>query len=220
MDASYWHRKWQHNEIAFHEPRANPLLVEHFGALALPAGSRVFVPLCGKTLDIGWLLTQGCRVVGAELSAVAVSQLFEELGLSPKVSSAGRLQHHDGGALEVFVGDIFDLTAALLGHVDASYDRAALVALPADLRPRYAAHLTATTQSAAQLLICYEYDQAAQAGPPFSIDPDEVHRLYQGHYAASLLDTAEVAGGLKGGCAAREHVWLLRPRTRRSAGRT
>ena len=63
MEPDFWHQKWQSNEIGFHKAEANPLLVEHFSALGLDAGARVFVPLCGKTLDIRWLLAQGLSLI-------------------------------------------------------------------------------------------------------------------------------------------------------------
>jgi len=100
----------------------------------------------------------------------------------------------------------------LLGPVDAVYDRAALVALPADVRQRYAAHLIEIIATAPQLLICYEYDQTLQAGPPFSVDREELHRHYRESYRLTLLDSADVAGGLKGKCPAKENVWLLNKR--------
>ena len=68
MDTDFWLQRWQENNIAFHRSEANPLLVTHFKALGLAKGSRVFVPLCGKTKDIAWLLSQGYSVEGAELS--------------------------------------------------------------------------------------------------------------------------------------------------------
>ena len=84
MDPSFWRQRWEKNEIAFHESKANPLLVKHFTELSLAKGSRVFVPLCGKTLDISWLLSNGYRVAGAELSQIAIEQLFMELGCNQK----------------------------------------------------------------------------------------------------------------------------------------
>lgn len=46
-------------------------------------------------------------------------------------------------------------------------------------------------------------------GPPFSISNEELHRHYKGHYELTLLERADVLGGLKGTCAAKEKVWLL-----------
>ena len=153
MDASFWHQKWADNNIAFHNSEANPLLVKHFDDLSLNAGSRVFLPLCGKTLDIGWLLSQGYRVAGAELSAIAITQLFAELGVEPEISELGKLTHYSAPNLDIFVGDIFQLSGKVLGPVDAVYDRAALVALPGEMRARYTTHLLEITNKVPQLLI-------------------------------------------------------------------
>jgi len=210
MEASFWHAKWEKSEIAFHQDDFNPLLLDHFAALNLPAGSRVFVPLCGKTRDILWLLQSGYRVVGAELSRLAVEQLYAEMDLQPSISQVGPLTRFAVEDVDIYCGDIFDLTASELGQVDAVYDRAALVALPAAMRQCYAEHLVAITDCARQLLIAYEYDQSLQKGPPFAVCAEEVHRLYEPHYQLALLASVEVAGGLRGKCPATEHVWLLR----------
>jgi thiopurine S-methyltransferase len=161
-------------------------------------GARVFLPLCGKTRDIGWLLGQGCRVAGAELSAIAIRDLFADLGLTPKISAAGALDRYAAPGIDIFVGDIFDLDAATLGPVDASFDRAALVALPPALRARYAPHMVALTARAPQLLVCFEYDQSLTSGPPFSVTAGEVQRLYAGHYTIAHLDKGDLDGGVRG----------------------
>ena len=90
MDANFWHQRWGKNEIGWHETKVNPLLVQHFNELGLEKGSRIFIPLCGKTLDISWLHAQGYRIAGAELSKVAIEQLFTELDLQPNISARRR----------------------------------------------------------------------------------------------------------------------------------
>ncbi|HJV25153.1 MAG TPA: thiopurine S-methyltransferase [Aromatoleum sp.] len=209
MDPSFWHAKWEKNEIGFHQNEINPFLVKYFGDLSVAAGSRVFVPLCGKTRDIAWLLSQGCRVAGAELSRVAIEQLFAELGVEPQISRVGRLERFATEDIDVYVGDIFDLIAKDLRPVDAVYDRAALVALPQDMRHRYSRHLTDITDGVPQLLITYEYDQTAQAGPPFSVSTQEVRHHYADRSDSTLLETVDVPGGLRGKCPAQEHVFLI-----------
>ncbi|UZE95477.1 thiopurine S-methyltransferase [Alkalimarinus alittae] len=210
MDAPFWHEKWDRGEIAFHEGQANCLLVKHFGALTLAQGSRVFVPLCGKTRDIAWLLTQGYEVVGAELSELAVKALFEDLGVAPDISQIGELTHYCSDNIDIFVGDIFLLSAETLKPVDAIYDRAALVALPEAMRQQYASHLIEITSKAPQLVITFEYDQPLLPGPPFSVSTEEVKQHYSATYVASLLESKNVPGGLKRKVAATESVWLLR----------
>lgn len=209
MDPNFWHDRWANNEIGFHQNEANPLLVANFNALSLPPGSRIFLPLCGKTLDIGWLLVQGYRVAGAELSELAVGQLFSELAITPGITARGPIKHYHADNIDIFTGDIFDVSGDLLGPVDAVYDRAALVALPETLRKRYTAHLTAITRQAPQLLICFEYDQTRLEGPPFSISPEEVHQHYSDIYNLSLVMSVDLADGLKGLSQVKEHVWLL-----------
>jgi thiopurine S-methyltransferase len=211
LDAEFWHGKWARNEIGFHNSEAHPLLVAHFDALSLPKGSRVFLPLCGKTRDIHWLLANGYRVAGAELSAIAVEQLFAELGVTPEVAEIGEMRRYSAGGIDIFAGDIFALSGDMLGLIDAVYDRAALVALPADMRSGYAAHLVEITGRAPQLLISFDYDQSLLDGPPFSVPGDAISRLYRGAYDPVRLGSAEVEGGLKGKCPADETVWLLQP---------
>ena len=192
MEKQFWEEKWRAQELGFHLPFVHPILKRNLAAFNLPAGATVFLPLCGKTLDIGWLLDQGLRVVGVELSELAVNQLFESLGVRPDVSpwGDGRMWRH--GALTVFQGDVFALTAGDLGDVAMVYDRAALVALPAAMRERYAAHLATVTARAPQLLITFEYDQNRMDGPPFSVTAEDVKRLYGSSHVLECLSRKDV----------------------------
>jgi thiopurine S-methyltransferase len=212
MEASFWHNRWQTNQTGWHEHAVNPLLITHFPSLNVPLGGRVFVPLCGKSLDLGWLLSRGYAVAGAELSDLAVTQLFAELGIEPIISAVGKLKLFRGEKIDIYVGDLFDLSRKILGPIDAVYDRAALVALPEPIRARYTAHLKAITALAPQLVIGYEYDQTIVPGPPFSVTAAELYRHYGDSYSLALLARVEVPGGLKGKCPAVEHVWRLNTR--------
>ena len=212
MEHSFWHHKWEHNDIGFHQKTANALLVEHLPVLGLADSQRVFVPLCGKTLDIRWLLSQEFRVAGAELSRLAVDQLFAELDCVPEIAEIGPLLHYSAPGLDIFVGDIFDLTRELLGPVDAVYDRAALVALPSPMRDRYTAHLRAITDTAPQLTIVFEYDQSRAEGPPFSISDAEIARHYADSYDIACLADHAIPNGMRGQCPAAEKVWHMAPK--------
>ena len=144
------------------------------------------------------------------MSEIAIEQLFMELGVEPKISKAGEVRHYSAKNIDIFVGNIFDLHSNMLGPVDAIYDRAALVAMPREVRNRYTAHLTEITNKAPQLLISFEYDQSLMEGPPFSVDIEEVNQHYRDSYNLSLIVSTNVPGGLKGICPARENVWLLK----------
>ncbi|MEM1077683.1 MAG: thiopurine S-methyltransferase [Pseudomonadota bacterium] len=213
MDEAFWDERWRENRIGFHEPAANALLTDHWDRLALAPGAPVFVPLCGKSLDLDWLLARGFTVTGVEFNRMAVAEVFDRLDLAPVITRQGPLECFTAGALRLFVGDAFALTAAMLGPVAANYDRAALVALPPETRPRYARRLIQVTGAAPQLLVTMTYDQSQTNGPPFSVPAGEVTRYYAKTYDLDVL-TARPLGGpvaLRAG-GGEEEVRLLRPR--------
>ena len=187
MNPEFWHQKWHNSELGFHLPQVHPLLQRYLGELSLKAGQTVFLPLCGKTLDIGYLLEQGYRVIGAELSDKAVTELFDSLNRQPVITDWQGGKRYQHGDLTVFQGDIFLLQSDDIGTTDAIYDRAALIALPDKMRARYARHLQTLTHRARQLLITLEYDQQQMAGPPFSVDQEEVETRYGDHYRVTSL---------------------------------
>ncbi len=210
MEEKFWHKRWELGETAFHESEGNLLLKKHFEKMNLRQACRVFLPLCGKTKDILWLLNWGARVVGAELSENAVKDIFDELGIKPKISRLNNLSLYQAKNIDIFVGDIFKVSEKLLGLVDLVYDRAALVALPQSMRLKYTKHLLTISKCAPQLLITFEYKQHLMDGPPFSINDVEVKQHYETDYQLQCLETKNVAGGLKGNVLAKECVWLLK----------
>jgi thiopurine S-methyltransferase len=209
MNANFWHQKWERGDIGFHKTEANPLLIEHFEKLNLAKGSRVFLPLCGKSRDSAWLLASGYQVIEAELSELAINELFKELGVTPEISKIGKLTCYSAKDIDMLVGDIFDVSADYLGPINAIYDRAALVALPASIRQQYTSHLMNITNAAPQLLISFEYNQLLMDGPPFSVNENEVKQHYGATYQLNPVEIKNVAGGLEGKVASTETAWLL-----------
>jgi thiopurine S-methyltransferase len=205
-----WLERWKNREIGFNQNEVNPFMVQYFERLNLVQRSKVLVPLCGKTIDISWLLAEGYGVVGIELSETAVMELFEELEVVPRVSILDELTLYSAENLNVFVGDIFKVTAELVGKIDAIYDRAAIVALTKGLRVEYTEHLRAMTNKAPQLLLCFEYDQSLMNRTPYSVEEVEVKGHYAEHYEIELLVRKTIAGGFKGKLPASDVVWLLK----------
>jgi thiopurine S-methyltransferase len=193
MEADYWTQRWRENRIGFHREQVMPLLEKHWHTLALPTGSRVLVPLAGKSLDMVWLAAQGHRVLGVELSPLAVTQFFEEHGLAPEVHDSAYGRHHLAGNLELLCGDAFQLSPALLADCAGAYDRGALIALPPDMRRQYVETLYAALPSGCQaLLITLEYPQAEKNGPPFSVEEAEVRQLFGPHWQVELLERRDI----------------------------
>lgn len=211
MDPEFWHERWAANEIGFHKDTEHDLLVRHLGRLALPPGARLFLPLCGKTLDMAWLMGEGYRVVGCELSPVAVTQFFETLGVVPEISSLGPLGRYAADGIELLCGDIFDLGPELLGAVDAVYDRAALVALPPPMRSRYVPHLDVLAGPAPRLLVTISYAPGALPGPPFSLSETEVRALFEPRFTVEACGQAPLVAGAGGGLEIVETLWHLSP---------
>ena len=170
-----------------------PLLEQHWNALALPASSRVFVPLAGKSLDMLWLAARGHRVLGVELSALAVAQFFAEQNLHPQSHDSRYGRHHVAGNIELICGDVFGLDAEILAGCAGVYDRAALIALPLPLRQRYVTQLHERLPVGCRgLLITLEYPQMQMDGPPFNVDEAEVRSLYGPRWGIDLLERRDI----------------------------
>ncbi len=141
--------------------------------------TRVLVPLCGKTEDLAFLAGRGHEVVGVELVEDAVRQFFDEHETTPSITQRGDMAVYRAGAITVFAGDFFATSRELLGDIDGIYDRAALIALPPDMRARYVPHVRAVTPHATrELLVTLDYPPGTYEGPPFSVEEAEVRRLF------------------------------------------
>lgn len=179
MDSEFWKTRWQNNEIGFHQDEVNLHLEQYWDQLGVAEGGTIFVPLCGKSRDMLWLRSQGYRVIGVELSELAVEQFFSENEIAAERSSQEGFERWESDGLVLLCGDFFDLTANDLIDVAAIYDRASLVALPVEMRERYATHLKAITLDGARsLLVTLDYPQQEMSGPPFSVDDGEVRGLF------------------------------------------
>jgi thiopurine S-methyltransferase len=193
MHHDFWHERWRTRQIGFHQSSPHPFLERWWSSLGLFAHTRVYVPLCGKSLDMVWLAVRGHRVVGSELSPLAVQEFFGEHGASPGVEKHGPFKRHAANAFEILEGDAFQLTPALLGNVDAAYDRAALVALPPQLRVSYVESFARLMPTGSRtLLVAFEYPQKLREGPPFSVEPDEIQQLYASTFEIRELERVNI----------------------------
>ncbi len=174
--AEQWLERWEQGRIGWHEPDGNANLKKHWPDIS--EGSRVLVPFCGKAPDLIWLADHRLDVVGVELSHIAVESFFTEHKLEYEVDSNGKLLCYRSNAhpITIFCGDYFDFEAK---PFDTLFDRGALVAVPADERPRYVEHTKSLLKvNAYRLIITLEYDQAAANGPPFAVMPDEIQSYW------------------------------------------
>lgn len=215
MDTQFWHDKWQTAQIGFHLSEVHPMLHRH-GAL-LEGRRKVFVPLCGKTLDLLCLRDQGAEVVGVELSPIAIGQFFAEHGLTPASTRLASGECFEIDAIRLICADFFSVCREELGEVDAVYDRAALIAMPPAMQEAYARQLRALIPAhAVILLITLDYDPSEMEGPPFSTPADQVRRLFGDRYEIRELERRDVlatnpALKSRGLSALTETAWYLTP---------
>jgi thiopurine S-methyltransferase len=193
MQHDFWHERWQQNQIGFHNQETNPNIKKYWPELNLKPGSRVLVPLCGKSLDMLWLQSQGFEVLGVELSSLAVDAFFTENQLSARQRQQGAFIVYECHGLSVLCGDFFALTASDLHEVDAVFDRAALVALPAEMRAAYVVKLQQLLAAGSQsLLVAFDYEQQAMSGPPFSVPFAEIKSLFGPYCDITLLSSQDI----------------------------
>lgn len=186
-DNALWQQCWRDNDIEFHQKTVNSALIRFWSALGLAPGDRIFVPLCGKSLDLLWLAAQGHSVIGVELSPIAVRALFKAGRMQPARRKLGKFTLWQSGRIDILCGDLFDLTASDLGNVAAVFDRASLTALPEDIRHAYLAQLLKIVPAACKiLLLTTEEPEAGETeDQPFAI-AEEISSLYARTYDIDL----------------------------------
>ncbi|MEO1916811.1 MAG: thiopurine S-methyltransferase, partial [Candidatus Thioglobus sp.] len=166
----------------------NSKLVEFITCLKLKQGDTVFVPLCGKSYDMVYLLEQGFKVIGVELSSLAIEQFFDENNLVFTINQIDQFTLYQSDNITLYCGDYFALDKSVLKSVSAVYDRAALVALAVDLRAKYAQHLYSIISNDCRvLLLTLNYPQSQISGPPFAVDEDEVVSLFSKGFKCQQL---------------------------------
>jgi thiopurine S-methyltransferase len=188
MRPEFWSDRWRTGQISFHQAQPDRNLTRHWQDLGLAQGSRVFVPLCGKSVDLLWLRDRGHSVIGVELSAIALEAFCMENGVPARRRTTQDFDVYYAPNLELLRGDYFALSPAQVGNFAGVFDRAALISWTPELRAPYVEHLAKLTPPGTEtLLVTLEYPQTQTAGPPFSVPSAEVTRLYAGGYTIREL---------------------------------
>jgi len=189
MEAKFWEEAWENGQIGFHQGDFNKNLVEYFELLNLQKNQEVLVPLCGKTLDMNFLLQQHLIVNGVELVEQAIKDYLNENKIDEiKVENVESFKLYSTNALKLYHGD-FHLFQQVGKTYNAIYDRASMIALPPMMRRTHAEVLTAlTNRSGKILLITLEYEQSKVSGPPHSVTEEEIEHLFQENFDIQLLN--------------------------------
>lgn len=218
-DNELWQQAWRDREIDFHQAVTNPLMVKFWPKLGLTAADRIFVPLCGKSLDLLWLAAQGHNVIGVELSPLAVRAFFRENRIQPSRQKTGKFTLWKHARISILCGDFFQLTAADIGDIAAVFDRASLTALPDDLRSAYLAHLRQILPSTYKMLLLTteEPDEDETQEQPFTV-ADEIATLYSSAFEIQLSHVesafeANTDPAIKSQVRVEQKVYLMTPKT-------
>jgi thiopurine S-methyltransferase len=193
VQPDFWLDRWRTAQIGFHQAAVDRRLKAYWPLLNLPANSPVFVPLCGKSLDLIWLREQGHSVMGVELAPVALESFCMEHGIPARRRVLSDFDVYEADGFTLLCGDYFKLTPAQLGGVSAVYDRAALISWAPAAREAYVKHLTSLTSPGTQtLLIAIEFPPEQMQGPPFPLTPKTIDNLYAGQYSIEELGRHEI----------------------------
>ena len=188
-----WESRWQKGRIGFHLPQVNTYLRRFSEYLLKSEPENIFVPLCGKTLDLPWLANRTKKVVGVEMVSQAVEEFYAENEISYSIKPAGKLQLFENDSIDIFQGDFFDLTQEETGLFEAIYDRGSIVAIALPERQKYVEHLLSFLATDGRLLlITLEYDQEQMSGPPFSVSDAEMEMLFSQYGRLELLETCDI----------------------------
>jgi thiopurine S-methyltransferase len=201
MDIDFWLERWNNDEIGFHQQDVNPYLAYFYGEKGPTVEQReklkVFVPLCGKSKDMLWLSQNNYKVFAVECSDRAVKNFFEENALNYKhaVKDEHALYQSSDLAsdIEIYQGDFFSLQRSDIDDVTDIFDRASLIALPVAMREQYAKKMAELQKTGIRtLLVTLTYDQSEMDGPPFSVNEDDVSRLYSENFSVEKLCFKEI----------------------------
>jgi len=193
MQIEFWEERWEKNQIAFHLPGFNPYLTKYLARFDVKANDTIFIPLCGKTLDIAWLASQQFSIIGVECSDKALRSFFTENNLQVKLETLKSFNAYNSDNICLLKGDFFELDKEILKDTALVYDRASLIALPKQFRKQYVSHMNKILPENAEVfLITLEYDQTIMSGPPFSVDNKEIETLYQSKSQVTILSESDV----------------------------
>ena len=192
LDANHWQRRWKEGSTGWRvrEREQLPFEKNAFGILSLLPkegvesndlsafrGARVFVPLCGDTLAVGFWHALGCDVVGIDVAAQsiesAMKEQFSTIEFTSQVITVGDAGVADNTfkvfdavldasapRLQYWVGDYFTFVEEVVGNpqvepslvtsFDVVYDRASMVAMSPSQLDRYVAGIQKVLRTVTQ----------------------------------------------------------------------
>ncbi|XP_041356889.1 probable thiopurine S-methyltransferase [Gigantopelta aegis] len=227
MSVDDWKKRWDKEQTEFHLPKVHPMLEKHLGALVQGRSKlRFFIPLCGKSVDMRWLLEQGHGVVGCEGVDKGCQEFLQENKMkytaSPMKSCEGTVYRSQCSPLTLYRCDVFDLRREDVGQFDCIWDRGSFVAIPVSKRKRYADIIVSLMKPDCRYLLdCFLLNNEQFAGPPFSCTENDINTFYGSYCAVKKLDEKDAMTDLQRGWGISyftDQVFLIRMKKRPHVG--
>jgi thiopurine S-methyltransferase len=207
MEKDFWIDKWNIGQIGFHQDKPNSFMEEYFKDIDL-TDKRIFVPLCGKTLDMIWFKDKGAKVVGVELSELAIKSFFSENQIPYTTLEIEKGTLFQSDDISIYCCNFFDIPNEATENIDYIFDRASLIALPEEIRTKYVSKMKELMNTHIQyMIITIEYEGGG--GPPFSITKEKIHNDFS-DLKVSDISTAEREATFRGESRrTHSHVFLI-----------
>ncbi|MDZ7681321.1 MAG: hypothetical protein U5J63_06285 [Fodinibius sp.] len=179
MEISYWQSRWHKDNTGWQMDEVYPLLPTLWNRRSLKSQARVLVPLCGNSPDLHWLAEQGHTVIGIDVSGKALRRTMRDHPAKFTEETSYGFTVYRSQQMELWEGDFLKLPARTITTPDVIYDKAAIVALPPEMRTTFAQKVMELSNPNTQLLVqTFEYEQHEMSGPPFSVGRNEIEQYY------------------------------------------
>ncbi|WP_440999973.1 hypothetical protein [Fodinibius sp. SL11] len=188
METSYWQSRWQKGNTGWHMDTVYPPLPNLWNHLGIESTARILVPLCGKSLDLQWFVDQGHTVTGVDVSQKAMCHIKQRHPESFRRDNSHGFTIYCSKSLVLWKGDFTKLPATEIPPQDLIYDKASIIALPANMRQRHADKLIELCSPHTKILMqTFEYEQQEMNGPPFSVDEQELEKLFGNQFKLTCI---------------------------------
>lgn len=189
MELSYWQSKWRKGHIGFHMKNGHPGLAKYWDSVSFDSNPVALVPLCGKSKDLLFLSDHCEKVIGVEISEIAIQEFLSENNFTSKKKTFADFTIYQTKNIEIWQGDFFKLPSHKISSPGLIYDRAALVALPPKMREVYAEKIIELASPHTKIFLqIFEYPQHEMNGPPFSVSVKEVEKFFGKKFSIQILE--------------------------------
>lgn len=141
MTVGMWKECWNTPNVAFHNPNLNELFIKYHDKMLTRPGMRIFVPLCGKAVEMKWLVDQGHKVVGLEAAPVPCKAFFEENNIPYEIHEMKGIHGEKYESLDhnvvIYCCDFFLFSKDVCGEIDGIWDSGGLNSMDVEDRDKY-----------------------------------------------------------------------------------